>query len=169
MRGRPLATKLELTQTFSADAATVRALQVDPDYLIFRGERTGATSVTADVVSNPDGSADVTVVRVLPAQVPSYAKSMIGDTITVTETYHWSATAADGSTTGTLNASFSAPISCTASMTLSPAGAQTVIVTTGEYKASIPFVGGKVEDLAKGQTERYLRKEESLMSEWLTR
>ena len=76
-----MATKLELTQTFPADAATVRALQLDPDYIAFRGERTGATSVTADVVSNPDGSARVTVVRVLPAEVPSYAKSMIGDTI----------------------------------------------------------------------------------------
>lgn len=164
-----MATKLELTQTFPADAATVRALQLDPDYIAFRGERTGATSVTADVVSNPDGSARVTVVRVLPAEVPSYARSMIGDTITVTETYHWGPLGADGTATGTLDASFSAPISCTAEMTLEPVGDSTAITTRGEYKASIPFVGGKVEDLARQQTERYLRKEESLMAEWLSR
>lgn len=162
-----MATKLDMTQTFPADIAVVRALQADPAYITFRGERTGATSVTADVVTQPDGGLLITIVRVLPADVPSYAKSMIGDSITVTEHYAWSAPAADGSATGTLTAEFSAPISCTAALTMRPDGANTLLTTVGEYKASIPFVGGKVEDLAKQQTVRYLEKEQSLAVKWL--
>lgn len=164
-----MATKLEMTQTFAADAATVRALQADPAYIVFRGERTGASSVTADSSTASDGTTTITVERVLPADVPSYAKSMIGDTITVTETYVWGPAGADGSATGTMEARFSAPISFTARMAMRPDGDGTVIETVGEFKASVPFVGGKVEDLAKQQTERYLRKEQSLATEWLSR
>lgn len=164
-----MATKMEFAQHFEAAPDAIWRLQSDPDYIRFRGERTGATSVTADVVSNADGSTQVTVIRVLPAEVPSYAKSMIGDSITITETYRWGAPAADGSAAGTMDASFSAPISFVASMSLRADGTGTSIDTTGEFKASVPFVGGKVEDLAKQQTERYLRKEQALALEWLSR
>ena len=164
-----MATKMEFAQRFEAAPDVIWRLQSDPEYIRFRGERTGATSVTADVVSNPDGSTQVTVVRVLPADVPSYAKSMIGESITVTETYRWGAPGADGSAAGTMEASFSAPISFIASMDLRADGAGTAIDTTGEFKASIPFVGGKVEDLARQQTERDLRKEQAIAAEWLSR
>lgn len=162
-----MATKLTMTQTFPAEVGVIRALQADPEYIAYRGSRTGATSVTSEVSAQPDGSLRITVVRVLPADVPSYAKSMIGDSITVTEHYDWSAPAADGSSTGTLNAEFSAPISCTATMSMSQQGDNTSITTDGEFKSSIPFVGGKVEDLAKQQILRYLEKEQTLAVRWL--
>lgn len=164
-----MATRLDITQTFPADAAAVRAAQADPAYIAFRGERTGASAVTSEVATQADGSVKITVERVLPADVPSYAKSMIGDTITVNETYVWSAPDANGNATGTMEARFSAPITCNATMVMRADGDATTIVTTGEFKASIPFVGGKIEDLARQQIERYLRKEESLMAEWLSR
>jgi len=164
-----VATRLDVTQAFPADPTTVLAMLADPDYIVLRGERTGATSVSASVEPAADGGLEITVERVLPADVPSYAKSMIGDAITVTETYHWNAPAADGSTTGTMDARFSAPITCSATMTLRPDGDGTAVVTTGEFKASIPFVGGKIEDLARKQIERYLHKEQAIAAEWLAR
>jgi hypothetical protein len=42
-----------------------------------------------------------------------------------------------------------------------------MVTTEGELKASIPFMGGKVENLAKEQTERYLRKEQEFALTWL--
>lgn len=163
-----MATKIEMTQTFAADVATVRAMQADPAYIAFRGERTGATSVTADVDQQPDGSTAIRIVRTLPADdVPSFARAMIGDAITVTEQYTWQAPAPDGSADGTLSAVFSAPITCTASMSMRAEGAQTVILTTGEIASAVAFIGGKVEDIAKQQMLRYLTKEQSLATEWL--
>ncbi len=162
-----MATKLDVTQTFSGDIASVWALQVDPAYLVFRAERAGATSASADIAPAADGGVVITVTRVLPADVPSFAKSMVGETITITEHYTWAPPAADGSRTGTMTAESSAPIAVTARLALTPQGGETVLTTTGEIKSSIPFVGGKVEDLAKQQTERYLHKEQKLAAAWL--
>jgi hypothetical protein len=62
---------------------------------------------------------------------------------------------------------FSAPISFSGTMSLAPAGEGTQITVTGTFKASIPFIGGKVEQLAKETTEKYLAKENKLGEQWL--
>lgn len=164
-----MATKIEMNQTFAADAATIRALQADPDYIVFRGQRTGAASVTADVEQASDGSTSITIVRTLPTDgMPSFAKAFVGEAITVTEHYAWQAPAADGGATGSLTATFSAPISCSAELQMRPEGSETVIVTSGTITSSVAFIGGKVEDLAKQQMLRYLTKEQALATEWLS-
>jgi hypothetical protein len=45
----------------------------------------------------------------------------------------------------------------------------TRVSNSGSFKASVPFVGGKVERVAADQTERYLAKEVTVGSEWLAR
>lgn len=162
-----MATKLETTQTFSVDARTVRAMQSDPAYIAFRAERTGAVSVTSTVTPDPTGGVTIDIERVFPAQVPSFAKSFIGETITVTEQYAWGPVADDGSSRATMTASFSAPMSLTGTVTMDSDGSTTTLRTSAELKASVPFVGGKVEDLAKEQFLRYLRAEEKLAVAWL--
>ena len=37
----------------------------------------------------------------------------------------------------------------------------------GEFKASVPFVGGKVEKVAAEMTQKYLAKEATVGAEWL--
>jgi hypothetical protein len=105
--------------------------------------------------------------RVLPANVPSFAVKMIGETLTVTETQNWPALSASGTASVPVKVEFSAPISFSGTMSLAPAGEGTQITVTGTFKASIPFIGGKVEQLAKETTEKYLAKENKLGEQWL--
>ena len=162
-----MATKMDMCQTYNAHAAAVRAMLEDPAYIQFRAEQTGASSVSFQVIAEATGGTTIIVDRVLPADVPSFAKSFVGDTITVTERQEWLPAEPDGTGTAVATATFSAPLAFTGTMSITSEGGQTRVRTTGEYKASIPFMGGKIEEMAKDQTVRYLTKEEALGRNWL--
>ena len=163
-----MGTDFTVMQTYTASPERVHAMLTDEKFVTFRAENTGAISATSSVTAGSDGSCTVVSARVLPANVPSFAAKMIGETLTVTETQSWPALSASGTATVPVKVEFSAPISFAGSMTLAPAGDGTQITVTGTFKASIPFVGGKVEQLAKETTEKYLGKENKLGETWLS-
>ncbi len=162
-----MGTGIDFTQRYAADPATVRAMLTDPDYARMRGERTGSTSVTVEAHADDDGSARLQIHRVMPANVPSFAKAFVGETLTVTEQQHWGAPAPDGTGTATTSASFSAPITFTGGMAVEADGDGTLVRNTGTFTASVPFVAGKVEQVAREIFEKYLSKEQRLAEEWL--
>lgn len=162
-----MGTSIEFTQTYDAAPAAVHAMLTDPKYARERGERTGSTSVTAEVTHDANGSTRVEIVRILPADVPSYAKSFVGDTLTITEIQTWHVPAADDTTSATITATFSAPLTFAGRMTIAVAAGQTTVSTMGEIKANVPFVGGKVEQMAKDTMLKYLKKEQQIGQEWL--
>lgn len=162
-----MATKIDVTQQYAADPAAVRAMLTNDEYARLRAERTGAISSDVSSHGQPDGSVTVTIARVLPADVPSFAKSFVGDTLKVDETYGWPATS-DGTGSASFSATFSAPIAFHGQMSIEPDGDGTIVRTHGEIKASVPLIGGKVEGFAKESMERYLRAEQKVGAEWLT-
>jgi len=162
-----VATKFHFEQAYEADPTTVWAMLSDPAFITAKCERTGSTETTVDVTENEDGGATLTTTRVLPANLPSVAKPFVGDTITVTECQVWSGPAADGSRTATTNVDFGAPMAFAAGLTLAASGSGSTVTTDGEFKASIPFVGGKIEKVAADETTRYLQKEQQVGQEWL--
>ena len=164
-----MATSLSYDQAFQADPAAVMAMLIDPEYVRRKGERTGAFDITVDVAEAPDGGAVITCTRSMPAEVPSYAAPFVGDTITITETQAWGPAAADGSRTADVTVDFNSPLAYRGTIELVASGDGSIARNAGEFKASVPFVGGKVEDLARQQTERYLRKEQAIAAEWLSR
>ena len=139
----------------------------DPTYIERKGERSGSHDITVTVDDGPDGGTVVVSKRSMPAELPSYAAALVGDTLTVTETQNWGPPAADGSCAATVTVAFSAPIAYHGSIALMAGNGGSVARTDGEFKASVPFVGGKVERLACEQTARYLRTEERVGAEWL--
>lgn len=163
-----MGTDLTVKQMYEASPERVRAMLIDEKFVTFRAENTGAISSTSSVTPGADGSCTVVSARVLPANVPSYAVKMIGETITVTETQNWPGFSAGGTSTVPVKVEFSAPISFSGTVTVAPAGDGTEVTVTGTFKASIPFVGGKVEQLAKETTEKYLGKENVLGTRWLS-
>jgi len=163
-----MGTDFTVMQTYTASPERVYAMLTDEKFVTFRAENTGAISSTTSVTPGPDGTCTVLSSRVLPANVPSFAAKMIGDTLTVTETQTWPALSAAGTANVAVKADFSAPISFAGAMALAPSSEGTAITITGTFKASIPFVGGKVEQLAKETIEKYLAKENRLGSQWLT-
>ena len=157
---------IHVTQTFADSAAAVRAMMTDPDYARLRAEHTGATDVSVRINDRSDGCTVVIVDRTLPAQVPSYAAALVGDSLTISEEQTWQPITADRCEAD-VKARFSGPLAFTGRLQLVGEGDVTTVTTTGELKASVPFIGGRIEALAKEQIERYLAAEERVAADWL--
>jgi hypothetical protein len=164
-----VATKLEYEQEFPADPATVLAMLRDPAYVQEKGERTGSHDITVDVTETEGGGVVIACTRSMPAEVPSYAAPFVGDSITITETQTWSALGADGSASATVVVEFNSPLDYSGTITLTGGGSGSIVLNEGAFKASVPFVGGKIERVAAEMTEKYLMKETAVGSDWLAR
>ena len=143
--GRQVATKLTYVQEFPADPVAVMAMLRDPSYVQEKGERTGSYDISVDVTQAADGGVTISCTRSMPAEVPSYAAPFVGDTITITETQTWAAPASDGSTRADVTVEFNSPLAYSGTITLSPGAAGSVALNEGSFRASVPFIGGKVE------------------------
>jgi Protein of unknown function (DUF2505) len=163
-----VATSLTWTQQYPADSARVRAMLTDPDFVSQRAQRTGASASISQVTVAADGVETVVSERTLPADVPAFAKKFMGETLVVTETQTWPVLDASGNGTVSIRVEFSAPIVFTGSMVVTNQTDTTMLDISGQFKASVPLFGGKVEEIAKAQTERYLAKEQQLGQAWLT-
>lgn len=164
-------TKFEFTQNFTASPQVVFAVLAQEDFILAKCAATGSLTTQATVKAvSQQGAQTLTSVRVLPADLPAPAKSLVGETITVTETQVWSAPAPDGSRTATITVEFSGPMGFSGTLELTPTqGGNTKITTRGSFTASVPFIGGKIEKVAAEQTQRYLTAEERVAGEWLAR
>lgn len=163
-----MGTQLQFSQIYTASPVQVMSMLRDPQYITERATTTGALTVSHTRSDGADGTTDLVIVRTLPADMPSFARSIVGDTLTVTEHQIWQVPTAE-SCSGTFDVQFSAPLTFKGTVVMSFDGGSTTLVTAGEFKASVPFVGGKVERLALDQTERYLHKEEKFARLWLAR
>jgi hypothetical protein len=162
-----VATGMTYDQHFSADPATVMAMLRHPDYVRRKGERTGSTEVDVDVTESADGGVVITSTRSMPAEVPSYAAPFVGDSITITETQTWGPPAEDGSAEAAVTVVFDSPLAYRGRISLSPTADGVLLHNEGDFKASVPFVGGKVERVAAEMTQKYLAKEVTVGEEWL--
>ena len=52
-------------------------------------------------------------------------------------------------------------------MELKPNGEETTVETKGMIKCSVPFVGGKIENLALEWIQKYINKEQRVGNAWL--
>jgi len=154
-------TRFSQTQEYASASDVVLAMLTNENYARIRAERTGALEVTVDRVESPNGIT-LNIERVLPAKVPGFAKSLVGEVIRIDEEQVWSAASA------TFRATFSAPMSVTGTITVEAVGPSTTLVRTdAEVRASVPLVGGKLEGLAREQFERYLSAEIEIAKDWL--
>lgn len=156
-------------QQFPADPAAVMAMLRDPAYVQQKGERTGSFDISVEVVATADGGVVITSTRSMPAEVPSYAAPFVGDTITITEVQTWGPQAPDGSASAAVTVEFNSPLAYRGTIDLGPSDEGTFASNQGEFKASVPFIGGKVEKVASDMTEKYLNKETVVGAEWLAR
>ena len=166
----PVATNFEYTQNFPGSPSEVFSVLAREDFILAKCSATGSLSTQASVGEAGENQGQtLTSVRVLPADLPAPAKSLVGDTITVTETQVWSAPDPDGSRSATVTVEFSGPMGFTGTLHLAPSlGDTTSITTRGTFTANVPFIGGKIEKVAAEQTQRYLAAEERVAGEWLS-
>lgn len=164
-------TKVAAAQDYAAPAERVRAMLLDPDYARERALATGSISVDANV-QDEHGTGVITIVRTLPAQMPDYARALVGETIEVTETQSWGPIEA-GVSVGSYRVGFSGPVAMEGTMRLEqhegPEGPTTSVRTEGAIRANVPFLGGKIESMVRDEVQRYLDREQELGSAWLSR
>src|SRR6478735_2848478 len=144
----------------------VFAMFVDADYVRARAEATGGRDIEAEVTSS-DGTVEITNSRSIVADVPSFARSMVGDSIRITETHVWGPDAG-GSREGTFEAKFgTVPVTLRGRLKLVPDGAGSIATLEGQIKATVPLVGRKIEQLVHDQVAAALVIEQELGNSWL--
>ena len=163
-----MTTTLDVHQTFPGPIEKVRTMLTDPGYIRNRSEQTGSISSEVTIVPGTGEVTLVTIFRVLPAELPAFASSLLGPNLEVTEHQTWAPVAAD-SCTAPFEVSISGRLSASGVITLARTGDHTTAHTTATIKSTVPFVGGKLEKMAKEQLVRYLAKDEELGQDWLSR
>ncbi len=159
-----MATSLSARLDLPADPEHAFTLLSDPAYVEEVATGTGGHDVEVSVEPTDDGGATIVSARTLPAEVPSYAKPLVGEHVRLTETRTFGPAAADGSRDGTLAVSFgSAPVGITGTLRLQAGGMGTEVLVELSVKAGVPFVGGKIEKFSAEQIERALGKEEQII------
>lgn len=157
--------RLEHTVSYVADPATVFGVLTDPAYVEDKCWATGATEAGVDVSADGENTV-IHTVRTLPAEVPSYARSLVGDAIEFDLTETWGPADDDGVRDGTIEGSFAGtPMKLRGTMTLRPTAAGSEMHVAGEIKAGIPLLGGKLESFAGKEITRGLDKEAETANE----
>lgn len=162
--------KIAKTIEYAASPTAVFEVLSDAAFQEAKCAATAAIKYSANVKTSGERTV-VTTERIMPSDgLPDFAKSMIGDTLKVTETQDWGPASDDGSRQGTVQMSVAgAPIALNGTLSLKPGGAGTVEVLEGELKAKMPLVGGKIEKAAAPPIEEAIAIEAQTAKEWLAR
>lgn len=164
-----MATDFVATVHLPTDVAGAFSLITDPEYLDWKQEQMKAREIDNQVTAT-DERATVLASRKFPAELPAAAKAVVGDSILIREEQTWGPAAADGSRTGRLSVSFGgAPMALEGTLALVPVGAASELRINVTAKCSLPFVGGKLEQIAGDQFLNAVKIEERLAPAWLAR
>jgi Protein of unknown function (DUF2505) len=162
--------KIAKSIEYAATPEEVFAVLSDAKFQEAKCAATAAIRHSASVKTVGDRTV-VTTERILPSTgLPDFAKSMVGDTLKVTETQSWGPASDDGSRQGTVEMAVAgAPIALNGTLSLAPRGAGTVETVDAELKAKVPLVGGKIEKAAAPPIEEAIDIEARTAHEWLDR
>lgn len=163
-----MATQLSARLAFPANPTATFALLSDPSYVEEVALATGAHDPRVAITPTEDDGVTIVSTRTLPARIPSYAKALVGETLVLTETRALGPADTDGTREGTFSVEFAgAPMQVSGSLRLvaSETGSEVDIDMT--VKASVPFVGGKIERFCAEQIEQFLVREEKVAAERL--
>ena len=162
--------KIAKTIEYAATPDEVFAVLSDAKFQEAKCEATAAIKHSVNVKTVGDRTV-ITTERILPSDgLPDFAKSMVGETLKVTETQDWGPASDDGSRQGTVEMGVAgAPISLKGTMSLKPGGAGTIEALDSELKAKVPLIGGKIEKAAAPPIEEAIDIEGQTAMEWLAR
>ena len=157
----PMSTKLTKTLTYDAPAEAVAAMLDDP---AFREEVLARQKVLRGSVDIDGDVVRIEQVR-SGADVPSFARSFVGDEIVIVQTETWtSPTAADIGLAVT-----GKPGEAVGTMTLTESGTTTTETFDLDVSVRIPLVGAKIETMIANLVGAALDKEHEVGVEWLAR
>lgn len=152
---------------YPATPDEVFAMLSDETFVARKAAATGALSHEADV-DEADGRVTVHLRRVMPPHVPDFVRRFVGDTVDLEQVDVWEPAGTDGTRRGTFTVKIAgAPVSVNGTLRLAPGDSGTVETVEATVKASIPFVGGKVEQSVHDAVLLAARKENEVGKDWL--
>ena len=160
--------KISAIIDYTATPHEVFVMLADEEFQNRKCKATGALRHSVSITSQNDRTLIVTT-RDLPSdRFPHFVKSMVGETLKVTETQDWGPSGADGSRHGTLTVDIAgAPVHLHGTLFLEAGGPGTVEEIEADLKARIPFLGGKVEVAAAPAVQSAIRVEGEVGHAWL--
>jgi hypothetical protein len=116
-----------------------------------------------------DGSVTLITTRVVPLELPGFAKKVLSPKQHVTQTDAWSAPDGSGRRSGTFVVEAKGtPVRVQGTLLLVPRGSKECTNTTEvTVECKVPLIGGKITDLVANDTRRALDHEHTWMSEHL--
>lgn len=153
-----------------ATVADVMALVLDREFRAAVCRATLALSQDVTVEKGADGSVVVTVDRTMPADVPDFIRTFVGQTIRLVQQESWHRGDESRRRTAELELRIvGQPATMTGTITVTAGvdGARELV--TGDLRVGVPFIGRKIEaEVAKGIVAA-ARKEQETGREWLAR
>jgi hypothetical protein len=148
---------------YAAAPSDVHAMLAEQTFRERVAEAAGAFSHDVRITPDGDGMTVVVDQKQHDHNIPSFAKKVVGDTIHVVQTEHWS----DG-TQADLDVKIPGkPGHMKGTVTLAPDGDGTVETVDAEIKVHIPLIGGKLEKLIADLLEEALKSEQRVGEAWL--
>lgn len=160
---------LNASTTLPYDPATVLAVFTDEGFVRHMSEFAGGTLESLIVDGDTAGAFVLTAVRTMPTdRLPDMARKFVGETLSVTQTEHWEAPAADGSRQAALEMTVAGvPLNVSAVQRLMTQGTDTVVDLRGKVTSSIPFLGGKIAGAAEPMIGKALNVQAVEARKWL--
>lgn len=162
-----MAKKFTNKDPYDADVDTMFAMLSNKDYWSKKYEELGASNVTFNQFDASDSAVTVQTERDVPADLPGFAKKIVGDSNHVTQTEAWKRSG-DSLHCEITIAVKNVPGGTTGTMDIKPAGAGTAWSADFDIKVSIPMLGGKFEKLMVDETGKSFVNEKKFNDTWLT-
>lgn len=164
---------LHREMSYPAPLDRVVAMMIDPEFQRRRCESQHALDWTITVHPENATAATPRVTmttkrRLSTDQIPDFVRKFVGATIQLEEITTWLPGDADSRTAEIRLSVAGAPVTMTGRYTFSADGAGTKEVADGKVKASIPFLGGKVEEAVLPIILTGLGADEELGAAYLT-
>lgn len=110
-----------------------------------------------------DGSVTVVTRRVVPLDLPGFAKKVLSPRQSVTQTDEWTAPDATGARDGTFTVEAKgSPVTIRGTLRLVPTGARSCTNTTHvTIECKVPLIGGKIAEFVAGDTRKAVDHEQT--------
>lgn len=151
------------SMSYTASVEDVAALYADPEYGKSRAESFGSAQAKVTITGDAASSFTVRTTVIAPkALIPAKYRSLVGDSVEVTETQRWNAPSGADDRTGTMTIEVKgAPMSFDGTFTVKPTSSGCRLDVSASLSVKIPLMGSAIEKAAAPQIGKVLKHEES--------
>ncbi len=164
--------QFDAIHTYQQSADEVFAALIDFEAVKAKYEAIGQSDVLlVRRDDSDDGSVTMVTTRVVPLELPGFAKKVLSPKQHVTQTDVWSGADSKGRRTGTFVVEAKGtPVRLHGTLHLAPRkGSGCTNTTDVTVDCKVPLIGGKIADLVANDTRRALDHEQAWMHEYLAR